>query len=108
MFIERSLKHINFSLLLGGELVVAVLFVFLLDVRTAFISFTILPLSPLVIANLPFTLVGGALAVFPDGGPLSVGSLVGFVTLFGLSMRKSMRLGRFQQPNGELHPGCRA
>lgn len=44
-FIERSLRHVNFSLLLGGVLVVAVLFFFLLDLRTAFISFTSIPLS---------------------------------------------------------------
>jgi len=44
-FIERSLQHIRFSLLLGGVLVVAVLFLFLLDLRTAFISFTSIPLS---------------------------------------------------------------
>ncbi|MBI3408746.1 MAG: efflux RND transporter permease subunit [Planctomycetes bacterium] len=44
-FIEASLRNINFSLLLGGVLVVVVLFLFLLDLRTAFISFTSIPLS---------------------------------------------------------------
>jgi Cu/Ag efflux pump CusA len=46
----------------------------------------------LVLANLPFALVGGAVAVFVGGGLLSVGSLVGFVTLFGLSIRNSIML----------------
>jgi len=46
----------------------------------------------LVLANIPFALVGGALAVFASGSVLSIGSLVGFVTLFGITMRNSIML----------------
>ena len=46
----------------------------------------------LILTNLPFALVGGVLAVFASGGSLSVGSLVGFVTLFGISLRNSIML----------------
>ena len=46
----------------------------------------------LVLANLPFALVGGVLAVFAGGGVLSLGAMVGFVTLFGITVRNSIML----------------
>ena len=46
----------------------------------------------LVMSNLPFALVGGALMVFASGGLLSLGSMVGFVTLFGITLRNSIML----------------
>lgn len=46
----------------------------------------------LVMANLPFALVGGVISVLVAGGNLSLGSMVGFVTLFGISLRNSIML----------------
>lgn len=46
----------------------------------------------LVLMNLPFSLVGGVVAVLVTGGVLSIGSLVGFVTLFGITLRNSIML----------------
>ena len=43
--------------------------------------------------NLPFALIGGVLAVLlASGGWMSLGSLVGFVTLFGITLRNSIML----------------
>ena len=42
--------------------------------------------------NLPFALVGGLIAAFFTGGLLSIGSIVGFVTLFGITLRNSIML----------------
>lgn len=46
----------------------------------------------LVLANLPFALAGGALAALFSGASLSLGSLVGFIALFGISARNSILL----------------
>jgi Cu/Ag efflux pump CusA len=53
----------------------------------------------LILANVPFALVGGVLAVWVTGkltgsgaSGLTIGSLVGFVTLFGITTRNSIMM----------------
>ena len=46
----------------------------------------------MVLANLPFALAGGVIAVVVTKGTLSIGSVVGFVTLFGITVRNSIML----------------
>jgi Cu/Ag efflux pump CusA len=46
----------------------------------------------LILANVPFALIGAVIAVGITGGSLSIGTLVGFVTLFGISARNSIML----------------
>jgi len=44
----------------------------------------------LILINLPFALAGGVLAVFGTGGLLTLGAMVGFVTVFGITVRNSI------------------
>ncbi len=46
----------------------------------------------LVMLNLPFALIGGMASLLPGGLDVSLGALVGFLTLFGISLRNSIML----------------
>jgi len=56
-FIDRGVYYVEEALVIGAILVVIVLFLFLLNVRTTFITLTAIPLS-LVVTTLVFRLIG--------------------------------------------------
>jgi len=71
---------LNSALALGGILLLF------------WMAFRSLRALALLLLNLPFALVGGVLAAWLGGGVVSLGSLVGFVTLFGITTRNSIML----------------
>ena len=75
------------SALLRNALLAAAAILLLLQV-----SFGSWRLATLVLFTLPMALVGGVLAAYIGGGVISLGSLVGFFTVFGISARNGILL----------------
>jgi CzcA family heavy metal efflux pump len=79
------------NLLIYG-IAVALAILFLLQA-----SFGSLRLALLLFLTLPMALVGGVLAVWMGGGILTLGSLIGFLTVFGIAARNGiLMISHFQ------------
>jgi CzcA family heavy metal efflux pump len=74
--------------------ILAVLVIFLL----LYGEFRNLTLSAIVLLNLPLALIGGVLAVSLSSGVVSIPSVIGFITLFGIATRNGILLiSKYQQ-----------
>jgi Cu/Ag efflux pump CusA len=80
-------RHDALRQILSNSIIAAVMIAVLL-----YLAFGNLRNLSLVLVNVPFALVGGVLAAWLAGGYLSLGSIVGFVTLFGITMRNSIMM----------------
>lgn len=72
-------------LLVGAAALVGIWLLLYLDFRSA-------RLSLMVMLSIPLACVGGVAAVLCSGGSVSLGSLVGFVTVFGVAVRNGILL----------------
>ncbi len=72
-------------LILGGGVILAILLI----LATAFQSTRD---ALIIMLNLPLALVGGVAGVYFAGGILSVASIIGFITLFGIATRNGIML----------------
>ena len=80
---QRQAQHdLIWNALLAGVGVAALLMLAFRSVRNLALTFV----------NLPFALIGGVIAVLATGGWMTLGSVVGFVTLFGITLRNSIML----------------
>ena len=57
-----------------------------------FFSVKSLPATLAIMLNLPLALVGGVVSIILTGGTISIASLVGFITLFGVAVRNGLLL----------------
>jgi CzcA family heavy metal efflux pump len=82
---ESAAQATRTLLVLGGVVIVGI---FLL----LYVAFRSGRDAALVMLNLPLALIGGVAGVFAAGGVISVASLVGFITLFGIATRNGVML----------------
>jgi Cu/Ag efflux pump CusA len=82
----ESRENASQRLLILGLAVIAGLFMILV------LAFGRARDAALIMLNLPLALIGGVVGVFVSGGVLSVASMIGFITLFGIATRNGIML----------------
>ena len=97
----ESAENASRTLIIASLVAIAVIFLLLYG------EFKNVTLSAIVLVNLPLALIGGVLAVFFTSGIVSIPSIIGFITLFGIATRNGILLiskyQHMQQTNMPLH-----
>lgn len=73
-------------------LVLATILAFLVIFLLLYLEFRSVSLSAIVLVNLPLALIGGVFAVWVSSGVVSIPSIIGFITLFGIATRNGVLL----------------
>ena len=97
----ESAESASRTLLITSIAAICIIFLLL------FGEFRNLTLSAIILVNLPLALIGGVLAVFFTSGIVSIPSIIGFITLFGIATRNGIllisRYQHMQEDNKPLH-----
>jgi len=82
----ESAQSASRTLLITSILAICIIFLLL------FMEFRSAKLSGVILLNLPLALIGGVFAVFLTSGIVSIPSIIGFITLFGIATRNGILL----------------
>jgi len=93
----ESAKSASRTLLLTSLLAIFVIFLLLYQ------EFKNVSLSTLILVNLPLALIGGVFAIFITSNVVSIPSIIGFITLFGIATRNGILLVSNYQRLKEKH-----
>ena len=92
----KSAQQASRTLLIASIIAIFVIFLIL------FQEFRSIKLAGIVLINLPLALIGGIAAIQLSSGVLSIPSIIGFITLFGIATRNGILLiSRYQHLQNE-------
>jgi CzcA family heavy metal efflux pump len=95
----ESARNASRILLLASLLAIGVIFLLLYQ------EFKNTRLAALILVNLPLALIGGVFAVFFTSKAVSIPSIIGFITLFGIATRNGILLvSNYQRLKGQGVP----
>ncbi len=82
----ENAQHASRTLMIASLLSIGIIFLLLYQ------EFKNIKLAGIILLNLPMALIGGVFAVFLSSGVVSIPSIIGFITLFGIATRNGILL----------------